>query len=98
DPRLAVRAAIVLGSVARGDFHTWSDIDVLVVADALPPDPSARLDALGWPPPRRVEPMAWTTAEYRHQRQRRNPMVVEAERVGVWLRGSAGALLLPAPP
>jgi predicted nucleotidyltransferase len=35
-PALDVRAVVVFGSVARGDFNQWSDIDVLVVADGLP--------------------------------------------------------------
>ena len=57
-----VVAVVVVGSVARGDFHDRSDIDVLVIAGGLPPDPAERLLALGWPSvdvprvePRRLE-------------------------------------------
>lgn len=87
ETRLGVRAVVVFGSVARGDFNMYSDIDVLVVADDLPGDYRQRLDAIGWPPPARVEPVAWTPQEYRSQRARRNPIAVEAERDGVWLVG-----------
>jgi predicted nucleotidyltransferase len=34
------------GSVARGDFNLASDIDLLVVSDALPPQPLARAEFL----------------------------------------------------
>lgn len=91
DARLGVRAVVVFGSVARGDFNTYSDIDVLVVAERLPADYRERLDAIGWPPPPRVEPVAWTPREYRRQLARRNPIAVEAERDGVWLAGDPEA-------
>ncbi|MGI8900679.1 MAG: nucleotidyltransferase domain-containing protein [Nocardioides sp.] len=59
DPALGIRAVVVFGSVARGDFNVWSDIDVLVVADNLP---ARRLDRLGAidPRPGPVQPLAWT--------------------------------------
>ena len=34
--RLPVQAVMLTGSVARGDFNVWSDIDVVVVAESLP--------------------------------------------------------------
>lgn len=86
-PALGVRAVVVFGSVARGDFHAGSDIDVLVVADHLPGDYRARLEVLGRPPAR-VEPVAWTPEELRWQLGRRNPIAVEAEEAGVWLVGA----------
>lgn len=45
---------MVFGSVARGDFNLWSDIDVLVVADNLP---ERWLDRLG-----RLAPLGKNTA------------------------------------
>lgn len=89
--RLGVRAAVVVGSVARGDFNVWSDVDVLVVADHLPAGGPNRLAALG-PRPGRVEPVGWTPEEWRRERARRNPIAEEALSVGIWLRGSAEAL------
>jgi predicted nucleotidyltransferase len=44
--RLRVHAVAVVGSVARGDFNKWSDLDVLVIADGLPGDPLERLALL----------------------------------------------------
>lgn len=39
--------AILYGSVARGDFNVWSDIDLLIVTrDCIPEDPLSRLDAI----------------------------------------------------
>lgn len=86
DPDLGTVAVAVFGSVARGDFHEESDVDVLVVASHLPDDPRDRLRALGeWPAP--LEPVVWTPAEYRRQRSRDEPITAEAEADGVWLRG-----------
>lgn len=93
---LGLRAAVVIGSVARGDFNLWSDVDVIVVADRLPATLHERLSALGMPPPK-VQPIAWTPAEYRRRRDRRDPMVVEAERCGVWLLGCAADVGPPTP-
>ncbi len=42
-PALGAEMIVVAGSVARGDFNKWSDIDVLVVADGLPDDLPGRL-------------------------------------------------------
>jgi predicted nucleotidyltransferase len=87
--RLPVVAAAVVGSVARGDFNVWSDVDVLVVADGLParaPDRSALL--LADAPPR-VQPVGFTREELAQAAQRRNPMVREAVERGVPLLGES---------
>lgn len=84
-------AAVVFGSVARGDFNLWSDVDLLVISDTIEGDLLRRLDALGDRPPR-VQPIAWTTAEWRTQLARGNPIAREAVGAGVWLRGGAEAL------
>jgi uncharacterized protein len=85
DSAVGVRAAVVVGSVARGDFNAWSDIDLIVVADGLPAHPLARLAALG-PLPAALEVVAWTPAEWRSRRHR-DPLVSEAYQEGVWLVG-----------
>jgi predicted nucleotidyltransferase len=87
DSSLGVQAVVVFGSVARGDFNVWSDVDVLVVATHLPAGWLDRVDALG-PPPARVQPVAWTPDEWRHQRSRGNPIAVQAVEQGRWLIGS----------
>ncbi len=87
DPALSIRAAVVFGSLARGDFNRWSDIDLLIVADNLPAGHGQRLDTLGaWPPG--VQPIVWTPEEWQGQRRRGNPIAVEAAASGVWLAGS----------
>ncbi|MGI8576094.1 MAG: nucleotidyltransferase domain-containing protein [Egibacteraceae bacterium] len=93
---LQVRAVVLHGSVARGDFNVWSDVDVLVVADALPERFLDRLDALApWPP--RIQPVAWTPAEWRQRSARRDPIAVTVCRHGVWLAGAPEDLAEDAP-
>jgi uncharacterized protein len=87
DPGLAVKAVVIFGSVARGDFNLWSDVDVLVLAAAVPERFIERVAALG-PPPPRIEPIVWTPAEWAAQLGRRNPIATEAVERGVWLIGS----------
>ena len=93
DPTLGVKAVIVFGSVARGDFNVWSDVDVLVVADELPAHPVGRLDALG-PPAALVQPLAWSPDELRLHLRRGNPIAREVSERGVWLVGDADDLAL----
>lgn len=85
DPDLEVRSAVVFGSVARGDFNVWSDIDVLVIADQLPERPQDRAAVLGAAP--RISPVAWTPAELRRQSDASNPIAREALESGVLVRG-----------
>ncbi len=91
DPALGVRAVVVFGSVARGDFNLWSDIDVLVVADRVPTRTLDRLEAVG-PRPPRVQPVVWTPQDWVREHERENPIALEAVEHGVWLVGSAEAL------
>lgn len=83
---------VVFGSVARGDFHDESDIDVLVVAEHLPPDPVARQLAIGSPAPGGIEAVAWTPGDW-HAGEHRNPIGLEARTVGVWLVGDPHLLV-----
>ena len=87
DVALEVRAVVVFGSVARGDFHEASDVDVLLVADALPDRALARNRAVGLAPPR-VEFVAWTSQEWRRERGRGNPIAVEASERGIVVGGA----------
>lgn len=51
DARVELVAAVVVGSVARGDFHDASDVDVIVVAEGLSDNPAARWQQtppVGW--------------------------------------------------
>jgi uncharacterized protein len=87
---LEVRAAVVFGSVARGDFNLWSDVDVLLVTPDVSGSPLDRAVRLGARPPR-VQPLAWTPGEARQELARRNPIAEEAVAAGVWLIGSPEA-------
>jgi predicted nucleotidyltransferase len=89
--RVKLRAAVVIGSVARGDFNRWSDVDVLVIADELPARALDRLTLLE-PRPAGVQPIAWTPAEWHREVGRGNPMAVEALERGVWLLSSPDSL------
>jgi uncharacterized protein len=88
---IPVRAAVVFGSVARGDFNLWSDTDLLLVSEAFAGAPRARDEQLGrWPAG--VQPIAWTPDEWHVQLARRNPIAREAAERGVWLRGGVADL------
>ena len=62
--RVPVRRVIVFGSVARGDFNAWSDIDVLVLAEELPAGGRDRLALLHDPAFLGVQPVGWTPDEF----------------------------------
>lgn len=82
----ALRSVVVFGSVARGDWNLWSDIDVLVVADELPADPLARLDLTLLPGHEGIAPVVWTPAELAG-RPRHDPIATEVRAVGVVVYG-----------
>ncbi len=75
-------AAVVFGSYARGDFNTWSDVDVLVITDGLPYDARARMDLLWRHAAGGVSPVGWTRSEHVARRTRGDPIAVEADAVG----------------
>lgn len=81
--RLDLQQAAVVGSVARGDFNVWSDVDVVVVADGLPERLPDRLELLMDGRPPRVEPTGFTAAELEEARRRRNRLVVELDSIGL---------------
>jgi uncharacterized protein len=86
-----VDAVVVFGSVARGDFNRWSDIDVLVVAEQLPGDWREHDAAIGSTPPG-VQVIAWTPDEYAARSQRGDPIAVEAAGDGVVVWGALPSL------
>ena len=91
EAKIPLRAAVVFGSVARGDFNRWSDIDLLLICDDTPGEWMRRLDMLDpIPPP--VQPIVWTVAEWAIQLRRNNPIAREAVEDGVWVKGSAADL------
>lgn len=81
-------AAVVFGSYARGDFNTWSDIDVLVISPHLPDGGRERCDLLWRHLPGGVSPIGWTISELEAGRRRRDPIAVEVDAVGVTVTGA----------
>jgi hypothetical protein len=57
--RVSVLGAAVVGSVARGDFNVWSDVDVVVVSDDVPE--GSPTGAPSWGPTRRPGSSRWAT-------------------------------------
>ena len=81
-------AAFVVGSVARGDFNVWSDVDVVVVADNLPIRAPDRTRALGQFAPPRVQPIGFTPEEFRAAHAKGNPLAREAMEIGIPVAGA----------
>ena len=86
--KLVNSTIILYGSVARGDFNEWSDIDVLVITkDEIPLKPVERLDyiyeCLEKEP--RIEPVILTYDEFVRLLAKRNPLIVEAMEKGIVL-------------
>lgn len=81
--------AAVIGSVARGDFNVWSDIDVLVVARDLPQRYLDRASLLASVPAPRVQAFGFTPQELGEALVKGDPRVVELQRDGVLLAGEA---------
>jgi predicted nucleotidyltransferase len=90
--RPGVVACVVVGSVARGDFNKWSDLDVLVVTQGLPEGWLDRCAQMS-PVTPGLQVIAWTPEEYRARRSRRDPIAIEAEEVGVVVWGSLAKIV-----
>jgi hypothetical protein len=86
--RLPVSAAVVAGSVARGDFNLWSDVDVVVVSDALPAPGPDRAEALGQGAAGGLELHGYTSAEFARALKRGDRLAIEAADSGVPLLGA----------
>lgn len=85
--RLELLAAAVYGSVARGDFNLWSDVDLLVVASELPSRGPERTDLLSQGAPAGVQTIGYTPAELEGELRRLNPIVIEASERGHFVMG-----------
>ncbi len=78
------------GSVARGDFNFWSDIDVLIVAENLPEHPLKRLDLLMQLAPPKVEPIGYTKTEFDVLLAKRHPNLMAILSEAICLRDDLG--------
>lgn len=104
--RVPVVAAAVVGSVARGDFNVWSDIDVVVIAEALPERAIEREGLLLEDAPVGVQPVGFTPLEFDRALAKGDRLAREAASEGVPLagapffaerRGRAAPRSLPSP-
>lgn len=86
--RLPLSAAAVVGSVARGDFNVWSDVDVVVVANELPPRAPDRSALLAQDAPPGVQAVGFTEAEFHAAVAKANPLTCEATADGVAIVGA----------
>jgi predicted nucleotidyltransferase len=77
--------ALVCGSYARGDFHDGSDIDVLIISDALPNHPLERMNLLYRHVEENIEPRGYTRHEFSTRLDKRDMAAVEALQRGVIL-------------
>jgi predicted nucleotidyltransferase len=84
---LPVIGAAVAGSVSRGDFNLWSDVDVVVVSDGLPAPGPARAAALG-DAVSGLELHGYTRAEFARALERGDRLACEAVESGVVLIGA----------
>ena len=85
--RIPLTAAVVVGSVARGDFNVWSDVDVVIVAEDLPERAPDRAALLLADAPGGVQPVGFTPTELTAALGRGNPLAAEAVGEGLVLTG-----------
>lgn len=88
--RIGPLSGFVVGSVARGDFNLWSDIDVVVVADGLPAHPLERSRLLYDLVEGGLEPKGYTVAEFRRLLAQGHPLAVEVMEKGIVLQDELG--------
>ena len=77
ETKLNITAAAVAGSVARGEHHAGSGIDVVIISDELPASPLDRAELLWRVDITRVEPKGYTRAEFLERLRRRDPLICE---------------------
>ncbi len=78
--KLGKFTGILYGSMARGDYNIWSDIDFLVISDKLPENPLKRLEYLysltDTDTP--IEVKGYTRNEFLKMIEKRNPLALDA--------------------
>ncbi|MDE3103226.1 MAG: nucleotidyltransferase domain-containing protein [Chloroflexota bacterium] len=86
---MPVVAAAIVGSVARGDFNVWSDIDVVVITEELPERAVEREGLLLDPAALGVQPVGYTRVEFDRALAKGDRIAREAVTAGVPLVGAA---------
>jgi len=87
---LNIYCAVLVGSVARGDFNFWSDIDVIIISDELPEHPLERSQFLYSYCLEGIEPKGYKAHEFIQMFRKRNPIAVEAIKDGLLLVDKGG--------
>ena len=85
--RLGPLSAYLIGSYARGDFNQGSDIDMLIISDALPTHPLRRAEILYSCLLPGIEPRGYTGAEFRRLLEKGDPAAREAVEQGSIIKG-----------
>jgi len=88
--KLGVKAIILFGSRARGDWLPWSDYDLLVIADFKEKylDRLRRILEIVSDVPVNIEPHPYTLEEATEMLRRGNPTIVDALEEGIVLYAS----------
>jgi predicted nucleotidyltransferase len=69
---------VLYGSVARGDYNLWSDIDFLVISDELPENPLKRPEFLYSLTETPIEVKGYTRNEFLNMIEKRNPIALDS--------------------
>jgi predicted nucleotidyltransferase len=89
-----ITAALIFGSVARGEHHAASDVDVLVVGNVLLSDLAVGLEAAEQRLNRHVSVTLMDRREFaRRQRGKEHFVTAVMKGAKIWLIGNAGSLL-----
>lgn len=88
--QIGLLSGFVVGSVARGDFNLWSDVDVVVIADGLPEHPLERSRLLYDLAEGGIEPKGYTVAEFRRLLAHGHPLAMETMEKGIVLLDEVG--------
>ncbi|MFA4955970.1 MAG: nucleotidyltransferase domain-containing protein [Candidatus Methanoperedens sp.] len=76
--KLGKFTGVLYGSMARGDYNVWSDIDFLVISDKLPKNPLKRLEFLYSLTETPIEVKGYTRNEFLKMIEKRNPMALDS--------------------
>lgn len=83
-----VRAIVLTGSLAKGDYTGTSDADILVIADDLPSNVLERYALFAEPKmPVDLEPRVYTTDEFINKARRGDRFALEWLEIGIPLQG-----------
>ena len=69
---------VLYGSMARGDYNVWSDIDFPVISDKLPENPLERLEFLYSLTDTPIEVKGYTRSEFLRMIETRNPVALDS--------------------